>query len=149
MYRAKLKVTGARDLMAMHDTAIAQIKEIARECALATADEQQALILAEQAPDGSPQQEVSRKTRAIKGRQGVSPNVPLYRTGRLANPATWRIRKIKTGAVLRPPADREAAVAVLRSKGFKFVFERLPDSVLELAKKKMDELAARLTGGDR
>lgn len=148
MYRARLKVSGARDLMAMHETAIAQIKEIARECALATAFEQQSLIIGEQGPDGAPQKEVSEKTKRRKEGK-VMFNVPLYRTGRLATPKNWRVRRNKLGASLRPPADREAAVGVLRSKGFRFVFELMPKSIIDLAKKKMDELAKRLTRGDR
>jgi len=129
MIRATVKITGQQRLESLIPRCKEALKATFVELGKEAAAAQQELIESESKPDGSKQKEVTARTKAIKKHEGVSPNVPMYRTGRLANPLNWRIRKTKNGVSIRPPRDREAALYVMRRDGFVTVFDALPERI--------------------
>lgn len=138
MIRATVKITGQRRLETMIPRAKEALKQVFIEVAREAVAEQGELIKRERKPDGSKQEHVKPRTYYIKRAEGVSPNVPLFRTGRLANPANWRIRKTKVGASVRPPADRDVALHVLRAAGFETIFDSLPEKITKRLAERVD-----------
>lgn len=145
MINAKLKITGLASIEAALPKATKEVKEIARELAVETAELQEQLILAGTDPTGAPQKSIKESTESRKRSEDVSHNVPLYRTGRLAEASGWKIGKTKRGAMLRPPKDRQVAAYVLMAKGYRLVFNSpLPEEITASAEAKLQKLADKL-----
>jgi hypothetical protein len=138
MIKASVKIEGQRRLEEMIPRAKEALKAAFVEVARELVEEQSQLIERESKPDGSKQEPVTKRTFFIKRAEGVRPNVPLYRTGRLANAGNWRIRKTKVGASVRPPADRDVALHVLRARGFRTVFDTLPEKITKRLAERVD-----------
>jgi hypothetical protein len=96
---------------------------------------QQRLIDDEQKPDGSPQQRPAKKKRE----KNDPTKVPLFDTGRLRDVSNWRVRRKGGGVSIRPPKDREAAVAINRSHGYVTVFDELPPEFGERLQEELDD----------
>lgn len=138
--RIKGQVKGLRGIDDVLPLAIQVLVDEAVIAAGATAKEQRALILADATPLGAPQKMNAKGTIARKARRKVSPNVPLYDTGVLANPANWRVRKLPggRGAKLLPPRDRAVALNVLRKRGYVTVFDALPTTITEATRDRVE-----------
>lgn len=90
------------------------------------AKEQQRLIDDGLKPDGSRQeQNTKKKAKEKKGKP------PLWDTGRLRNPKTWSIKHDRGDGKMRirPPKDRESVIAILYAlHNYVTVFHELPAS---------------------
>ena len=145
MISAKLKITGLSSIEAALPKATKEVKEIARELAIETAELQERFILAGQDPTGARQKDVKQSTESRKRADDVSHNVPLYRTGRLSEASGWKISKTKRGVMLRPPKDRQTAAFVLMSRGYRLIFNSpLPEQITDSAEAKLQKLADKL-----
>lgn len=86
------------------------------------ATQQRKLINKARRPDGGAQKANTEGTKRSKGGKK-----PLWDKGILRDDSQWRVRRRGDEMVLRPPASRETAVAVLPSLGFRTVFDELPE----------------------
>ena len=94
----------------------ARAKKAAQDAAKRIAHWQAELIYNEQKPDGSPQQRSKWHDRRKQK--------PMYRSGRFANPKTWRIGTVRNHVRLRPAKDREMPIHVIMTFGYSTVFDR-------------------------
>lgn len=132
MPQIKGKVKGLRGIEDCLPQALQVLIDEATVSADATARAQRDLILSSQTPVG-PQKLNELGTIARKKARKVSPNVALYDTGLLANPAMWRTRRLShgRGVKLTPPKGRVDALLVLRKRGYVTVFDALPAGMVE------------------
>lgn len=144
MIRALCQITGLAAMLSSVDGAKDILIEEMVTAAKETAQSQSELILSGKTPDGAAQKQVTEGTEAQKRKKGIVPNVPLYRTGRLADPSAWLVRKTKAGATVKPPKDRQTAVAVLRTRGFRMVFDILTKTVSDSLEKRVATRLGRL-----
>jgi hypothetical protein len=104
------------------------------------AAEQRQLISEKKRPAGGAQKQ---NTPGTKRRKKGKP--PLWNQGILRDDKQWRIRKRGDEMVLRPPASRETAVAILRHEGFRTVFDELPEDFEgETLQGHLDEQSAKV-----
>ena len=118
----KTKVDDLEARRIILETADAAAKA-ARKAARLLAKRQQELIDSRQRPSGGSQKD---NDPAYAKRKKGKP--PLWKTGRLRDPKTWRTstRKGDGKVILRPPKDREMPIAVNRTRGYFTVFDELP-----------------------
>jgi hypothetical protein len=145
MIKASLQITGLKELLEVHPKAVDGVKVIARDMAKETAKAQEQAIYAGSAPGGGPQKAQAESTESRKTKTKTAPNVPLYRTGVLADSSRWKVSKTKTGASLKPPKERQAAVRILMATGFRLVFNSdYPRELTRKAEAKLEKLAKEL-----
>ncbi|MHC4647050.1 MAG: hypothetical protein ACYTBJ_16265 [Planctomycetota bacterium] len=111
----------------------------AKEALKGLAATQAQLIDVGQKPDGSSQQK--NKPSTIRRKKH---NKPMFDKGVLHDVTQWRVRRRKNEMVLRPPASRETAVAVNRSRNYRTVFDELPDAFDDALQAKLDEHTAKV-----
>jgi len=140
-YTLRTKIAGAEALRTLLPATAKLLVEESIVAASATADAQHDLIVAGTDPAGYPQRANDPGTVARKQAKGVTPNEPLYDTGVLADASQWRTRRLSgnRGAKLSPPKDREAALYVLRSKGYRTVLDWVPELILRRLEKRVQE----------
>lgn len=102
-----MKVSGQLiDWAALADSLDEEVRAAGKRTAEAVPQDVRDKILSGTKPDGSPQKPTS------------DGSLPLYDTGRLADPRAYRIVERDDGWVIYPPSDRIQAIENLRSMGF-------------------------------
>ena len=139
-YTLRTKISGAEALQTLLPETAKLLVEESVVAASATADTQRDLIESGMDPAGYPQRANAPGTRARKEAQGVVPNKPLYDTGVLADASKWRVRRMANrGARLSPPKERESALYVLRSRGYRTVLDWVPTLIIKRLEQRVQQ----------
>lgn len=148
MIKPTIKVEGLQKLLNAYPTIVGEVMKAAKNTAKFIVQQQCNAILHSQTPTGQRQQEIAEITKIAKKKAKVHANIveiPLYRTGLLANPRNWRVSKSKNGAIVRPPKERKDAVYILMRKGFRFIFnEEIPKVVVEYLEQQLNKIQSKL-----
>lgn len=125
--KVNVKIDGLKELP---KNILKAVKAASRARLKYLALQQQNAILKSQTPSGGAQYPNSQKTKDKKQAQiakgKATKNIPLYKSGQLANALNWKASAGKNMAKLKPPTSRARIVYILMAKGYKLVFNDLP-----------------------
>ena len=131
MVNVKVRIKGLENISQLPKQILKAVKKASKTRLKYLALQQQNAILKQQTPSGASQKPNSEKTKEKKARllkKGkINYNKPLYKTGQLANSLNWKVGAGKNAATLKPPTTRKRIVYILMAKGYKLVFNQLPN----------------------
>lgn len=144
----KLSVKGLEGLDKLSDEMLEVIKDESKKIFKDATKEQEDAILAGNDVNGGAQKQNAESTRKRKARlvaKGTMKyNLPLYRTGLLADSKKWKVSRGKQKATLKAPKERQGFMRILKAKGYGTLYDGMPRTLVEKFERRLNERLRKL-----